>query len=85
MNKYAVTSNEELRLLCIKNDYFTEGSNEQYSKLFDLNSEGATLEEMALVIWICSDAEVNTRESILETLQEAHKEYEQRFADIDRE
>ena len=46
---------EDLRILCIQEDWFTNGDNSQYEKLFQLNREGASLEELALVIWICSD------------------------------
>ncbi len=44
-----------LRSLCIENDWFTEGTNEQYKKLFDLNSDGATTATLAAVIWSFSD------------------------------
>lgn len=46
---------ETLRDLCIKNDWFTCGSNHQYYKLFDMNKAGCPIDELALVIWLCSD------------------------------
>lgn len=59
-------SAEELRLLCIEKDWFTHGTNQQYQKLFDMNRDGASLEELALVIWICSSND--SREAILHEL-----------------
>lgn len=61
---------EELWALCNKMDWFTAGTNSQYEKLFDLNREGASLDELALVIWLCTPDQ--TREGILSTLK---KEY----------
>lgn len=47
-------SNEKLRSLCIKNNWFTSGTNSQYEKLFQLNEENAPIQDLALVIWVCS-------------------------------
>ena len=50
-------TNEALRKLCIENDWFTCGSNEQYEKLFILNADGidgVSNEKLALLIFICS-------------------------------
>lgn len=58
---------EDLRILCIEKDWFTAGSNQQYQKLFDMNRDGASLEELALVIWICSSND--SREAILHELE----------------
>ena len=58
---------EELRLLCIEKDWFTAGSNQQYEKLFNMNRDGASLEELALVIWICSSND--SRDAILHELE----------------
>ena len=57
-----------LRALCIKNDWFNHGSNHQYGKLFDRAAEGASLEELATIIWVCS--EDVTREQIIEQLRQ---------------
>lgn len=46
---------EALRLLCIEMGWFTNGDNQQYQKLFELNREGASLDDLALVIWVCSE------------------------------
>lgn len=45
---------EDVRTLCIENGWFTNGDNEQFEKLYDMIHEGASLDEVALVIWICS-------------------------------
>ncbi|MCD7866760.1 MAG: hypothetical protein LUG62_00840 [Clostridiales bacterium] len=56
MKKWVVTDPETLRTLCIKNRWFTNGSNEQYDKMFALNAdENYALKDLALVIWMCSD------------------------------
>lgn len=46
----------ELRSLCIKNDWFSAGSNAQYEKFFEANENGATISQLALIIWICSSS-----------------------------
>lgn len=48
-------TNETLRELCIKNNWFTCGSNIQYDKLFDMNEKNCSVDELALVIWLCSE------------------------------
>lgn len=48
-------TNETLRSLCIKNKWFTCGFNSQYDKLFDMNRNNSSIDELALVIWLCSD------------------------------
>ena len=45
----------ELRTLCIRNNWFTCGDIRQYTRFFQRNSEGATIEEHSVIIWICSD------------------------------
>lgn len=89
MKKYTVTTNEDLRLLCIKNNWFTCGSNEQYEKLFRANEGLAPIEEIATIIWICSDENQWCRRDILEELKKVHEEYlmdvgEQQIADGER-
>lgn len=48
-------SNDSLHQLCIDNGWFTYGSNEQYEKLFRRNNSGAKVNELATIIWTCSD------------------------------
>ena len=45
----------ELRELCIKNDWFTCGTIKQYEKLFDRNKEEALINELSIIIWVCSN------------------------------
>lgn len=45
----------ELRELCINNDWFTCGTIKQYEKLFDRNKEGASIAELSIIIWVCSN------------------------------
>lgn len=45
----------ELRALCIRNNWFTCGDIRQYTRFFQRNSEGATVKELSVIIWICSD------------------------------
>ena len=45
----------ELRELCIKNNWFTCGTVQQYEKFFDRNKEGASIAELSIIIWTCSD------------------------------
>lgn len=52
---------------CNKYHWFTCGDNIQYIKLFDLNKNGASIEELALAIYMCSDV---LREDILNKLKE---------------
>ena len=75
MKKYSVTTPEELRNLCIRKDWFTCGSCRQYDKLFYANKMGAPIEEIATIIWLCSDDEEHCRRDILATLIEANKEH----------
>ena len=55
MERKLTLSFEQLRRICIDNNWFTAGSSTQYEKLFSLNDQGAGLEELALVIWLCSE------------------------------
>lgn len=60
-------NNETLRDVCIKNNWFTCGSNSQYDKLFYMNEHGCSADELALVIWLCSE-ESFSREQIKQEL-----------------
>lgn len=45
----------KLRQLCIDNNWFTNGDNNQYSKLFEVNAkEGTLLRDLTNIIWVCS-------------------------------
>ena len=47
-------SNDKLYYLCNKYQWFTSGDNRQYMLLFKLNKDGASLEKLTTIIWICS-------------------------------
>ncbi len=47
-------SNEKLYYLCNKYQWFTAGDKRQYELLFESNKQGAQLETLATIIWICS-------------------------------
>lgn len=74
MKKRALFTFEDLYHMCNNNNWFTCGDNSQYNKLFELNREGASIEELALVIYICSDC---SRESILNKLKESYRRLHQ--------
>lgn len=69
-----VTTASALRELCVKRNWFTCGTNEQYEKLFYANENGCPLKEIATIIWLCSDSEVR-RADIVDDLKEARREY----------
>ena len=88
MEKYTVTTPDELRSLCIRKNWFTCGSNSQYDKLFYANVTGCPIEEIATIIWLCSDEDCR-RSDVLEELKAVHEEYlesiaEQQIADGER-
>lgn len=60
-------SNEKLYYLCNKYQWFTSGDNRQYELLFKLNKDGASLEKLATIIWICSTG--YDEQTILEILK----------------
>ena len=84
-HSYTICEPEDLRALCIKNNWFTCGSNRQYEKLFALNEDNTILgkehidttahtkEAMAMLIWACSDS--FGFQHIYNKLDEAQKDY----------
>ena len=48
---------DEIYILCNEKKYFTCGSNEQYDRMFDMVRNGAPANDIALVIFICSDSQ----------------------------
>lgn len=70
-----IIPNEDLRTLCIKNNWFTCGTCEQYDKLFRANRFGMPLVEIATIIWTCTE-EKWTRYAICQVLEQAQKEYD---------
>ncbi len=55
MESYSVTTRGNLSALCIKHDWFTCGTREQYEKMFYANEHSCPIEEIATIIWLCSD------------------------------
>lgn len=51
----SVITVERLKELCIENNWFTRGSDEQFDKLLYANENGCPIEEIATIIWLCSD------------------------------
>lgn len=58
---------ENLYALCNKYKWFTNGDTTQYQMLFDRNRNGASLETLATIIWICSTG--YTEQEILSILK----------------
>ena len=82
--KYTVCDNERLRMLCIRNDWFTEGTVRQYQKLFRANEEKAPIEEIATIIWLCTDETEWCRRGILAELQDEKERYNRLFESSER-
>lgn len=61
-----IINNNTLYRICNEKKYFTCGTNEQYEKLFRLNTLNSSTMELATIIWICSDNV--SREEILKEL-----------------
>jgi len=76
---YTVTDNISLRRACIDNSWFDEGTNEQYEKLFYANGHGYLIDEIATIIWLCSDAQKWKKQDILVQLKELNKQYLERL------
>ncbi len=70
-----IISNAALRALCKKNRWCREATSGQYEKLFQVNSAGCSLQELAAIIWFCSDSNVHSREAIANGIKEA-RQYE---------
>lgn len=63
---------KEIRDLCIVNDWFTNGTNTQYERMFDRVRDGADIDEIATIIWVCS--ENVTKDKIIKELLPVKKE-----------
>ena len=73
MKTYSVTTPTILRQLCIDRNWFTCGTLEQYDKLFYANENGCSIEEIATIIWLCSDEKCHCRRDILSCLIDERK------------
>lgn len=56
MSKQEFTQ-QEIYHVCNKYYWFTAGGNEQYGKMFSMVDKGASLHEIALLIWLCTPEE----------------------------
>lgn len=63
----------DLYELCNRNRYFTCGSNEAYKKMFELGTQGASVNMIAAIIWACSDDDAQLS-TIMEQLEEIQHE-----------
>lgn len=59
--------------LCNKHRWFTQGTKEQYYKMFRMVDVEVPIEEIAAVIWLCSDVSEWSKEEILTELQTVAK------------
>ena len=50
----SIISNDKLRNLCTKHSWFDEGTESQQEKLFRINENGGTVDELTTAIWMCS-------------------------------
>lgn len=78
--KCTVGNNEELRNLCIEENWFTHGSIQQYEKLFYANQNQFPFAEIVTIIWLCSD---DKRENIRQRLIEFNDYYKEFFNEED--
>ena len=66
----------DLYNLCNNNDWFTQGDNSQYQKLFEANtSVNFSFEQIATIIWVCSDNSKWNYENILLELNNQYNKY----------
>lgn len=73
--KYSVANTATLRQVCIENNWFTAGTNEQYEKLFYANENSCPLEEIVTIIWICSNDKC-CRRDIKAVLEKVRDDYQ---------
>lgn len=66
----------DLYNLCNNNVWFTQGDNSQYQKLFEVNtSVNFSFEQIATIIWFCSDNSKWTYYNILSELNTQYNKY----------
>lgn len=78
--KFSVADTDSLIKFCVQKNWFTCGTCEQYMKMFDMNREKKPLEEIALVIWLCS--EDVTREEVQKDLEELKEDHLTMFGEM---
>lgn len=71
-----ICSYNELYQLCCDNMWFTQGDNSQYQKLFEANTSiNFSFEQIATIIWLCSNNSKWTYENILSELNTQYNKY----------
>ena len=71
---------DRLRSLCIREEYFTCGTNSQYDRMFELSTDPKfSPREVAIMIYMCSDedADLDTIESQVEEITNEIHEMEE--------
>lgn len=66
----------ELRILCVKHQWFTYGTNTQYDRLFQALESGSSLDRIATMIALCSDETWDVG-SIAEIIRECEADQDQ--------
>lgn len=74
--EYPTINKLRLHQLCNEKQWFTEGTNEQYTRLFYANDMRCPVEELATIIWLCSDTEKWCRRDILQVLKNEQTEWQ---------
>ena len=75
MKNYSITTPDALGNLCVKKEWFTHGSHRQYDNMLRMNEQLAPIEEIATLIWLCSDNEEWCKQDIITELKLAKKDY----------
>lgn len=55
--------------LCNKHQWFTDGTNSQYNRMFDLARVGIKVNILAWIIWVCSDTDTHSYNEIFNTIK----------------
>lgn len=66
-------NSDELRELCFHENWFTCGTTKQYGRLLRRNEEGASINELSIIIWLCSSSEIEKEDIYKKILTECSK------------
>lgn len=71
----------ELLELCVRNAWFTQGTDKQLEKLLYAHRMECSTDELATIIWLCSDEDVCRRDIIfaINEMKERVKIYEKPY------
>ncbi len=67
-NKHIVLPTDRLRKLCLEKGWFDCGTVELYEKMLEMNEFGVPMDELAAIIWFCTDAGGYSEVDILDCL-----------------